>query len=112
MGKTLLNFLFVRMNKAFLLLLLLVGVALSQAVVRRSKTDCRLKVSKNGRCGPKKGNTRCPSGYCSRWGWCGTSRNHKRGAQLKYSAGKCGKIKIRIKVKGGKRTRVVRRYRK
>merc|ERR1712113_732351 len=85
------NFLFVRMNKAILLLVLLLGVALSQSVKSKSGVDCKLNVSKNGRCGKRYLNARCNFGYCSRWGWCGTSSAHKRGSQKKYNYAKCGK---------------------
>merc|ERR1711972_737031 len=34
-------------------------------------------VSKNGRCGPHFGNTRCtPGAYCSRFDWCGGKASH------------------------------------
>merc|ERR1711907_454129 len=97
------NFLFVRMNKAILLLVLLLGVALSQSVKSKSGVDCRLKVSKNGRCGKRYLNARCNFGYCSRWGWGGTSPAHKRGSQKKYNFAKCGKKVVKkVSKKGGK----------
>merc|ERR1712113_726571 len=97
------NFLFVRMNKAILLLVLLLGVALSQSVKSKSGVDCKLKVSKNGRCGKKYLNARCNFGYWSRWGWCGTSPAHKRGSQKKYNFAKCGKKVVKkVSKKGGK----------
>lgn len=34
-----------------------------------------LPVSTNGQCGPEAG-TRCPTGQCSQYGWCGTSTLH------------------------------------
>jgi len=46
-------------------------------------------ISTNGKCGPKNGNTVCPSGKCcSKYGWCGTSDDHcKAGCQSEF--GKC-----------------------
>merc|ERR1711881_138066 len=46
----------------------------------------KCNLSKNGRCGPKYGNTICPAGYCSKWWWCGTSKLHKSTQQPKYNA--------------------------
>merc|ERR1712115_253821 len=50
------------------------------------KAAAKCNLSKNGRCGPKFGNTICPSGYCSKWWWCGTSALHKSTHQVKYDA--------------------------
>merc|ERR1712232_354207 len=51
-----------------------------------------LKLSKNGRCGAKFGNTACKCGVsCSRWNWCGTSKLHHSTKQAKYSNFNCGK---------------------
>merc|ERR1711881_416797 len=56
----------------------------AKKVVKKAAAKCNL--SKNGRCGPKFGNTICPSGYCSKWWWCGTSKLHKSTQQPKYNA--------------------------
>merc|ERR1712164_8705 len=56
----------------------------AKKVVKKVAAKCNL--SKNGRCGPKFGNTICPSGYCSKWWWCGTSALHKSTHQAKYDA--------------------------
>merc|ERR1711898_83275 len=61
-----------------------VKVTLKKKVVKKAAAKCNL--SKNGRCGPKFGNTICPSGYCSKWWWCGTSALHKSTHQVKYDA--------------------------
>merc|ERR1739848_790022 len=50
------------------------------------KAPAKCNLSKNGRCGPKYGNTICPAGYCSKWWWCGTSALHKSTHQVKYDA--------------------------
>merc|ERR1711881_514183 len=64
------------------------------------KTPAKCNVSKNGRCGPKYGNTICPAGYCSQWWWCGTSALHKKTHQAKYDAKKaCAAKKVVKKVK-------------
>merc|ERR1712226_1439826 len=52
----------------------------------KKKAAPKCNLSKNGRCGPKYGNTICPSGYCSKWWWCGTSALHKSTHQVKYDA--------------------------
>merc|ERR1712167_463151 len=59
-------------------------VTLKKKVVKKAAAKCNL--SKNGRCGPKFGNTICPSGYCSKWWWCGTSALHKSTHQVQYDA--------------------------
>merc|ERR1711881_770025 len=56
----------------------------AKKAVKKAAPKCNL--SKNGRCGPKYGNTICPSGYCSKWWWCGTSALHKSTHQAKYDA--------------------------
>merc|ERR1712216_1074142 len=61
-----------------------VKVTLKKKVAKKAAAKCNL--SKNGRCGPKFGNTICPSGYCSKWWWCGTSALHKSTHQVKYDA--------------------------
>merc|ERR1712072_730834 len=62
-------------------------------VVKKAAAKCNL--SKNGRCGPKFGNTICPKGYCSKWWWCGTSALHKSTHQVKYDAQKrCAAKKV------------------
>merc|ERR1712164_227657 len=61
-----------------------VKVTLKKKVAKKAAAKCNL--SKNGRCGPKFGNTICPSGYCSKWWWCGTSALHKSTHQAKYDA--------------------------
>ena len=39
---------------------------------------CNVKVATNGRCGQDFENAYCrPGGYCSAWGWCGLSSQHK-----------------------------------
>merc|ERR1711977_805888 len=70
-----------------LFLILLLGVAYTYSLDRELQAlmpKCNL--SKNGRCGPTFGNTICPSGYCSKWWWCGTSALHKSTHQAKYDA--------------------------
>merc|ERR1740139_2116113 len=67
------------MNKASILVILLLGVISAQAPNPALKS-CALNVSKNGRCGPTYQNTRCaggPTTYCSKWSWCGGSALHK-----------------------------------
>merc|ERR1711912_187760 len=51
---------------------------------RRLLKTC--KMSKNGRCSPAHGHTVCTGGYCSRWGWCGTSSLHKSTRQTNYDS--------------------------
>merc|ERR1712178_271768 len=55
---------------------------------------CKLRVSKNGRCGRKFKGTRCAAvgTYCSRWGWCGRSSLHKRTSTKKYNGRRCGRV--------------------
>merc|ERR1711904_365223 len=70
-----------------LFLILLLGVVYTNSFDRELQgivPKCNL--SKNGRCGPSYGNTICPSGYCSKWWWCGTSALHKSTHQVKYDA--------------------------
>merc|ERR1712151_1137194 len=50
------------------------------------KKVIKCKISKNMRCGPEHNHTRCPFGWCSKWGWCGTSKLHKTTHQLAYDA--------------------------
>merc|ERR1711904_526000 len=70
-----------------LFLILLLGVVYTNSFDRELQgivPKCNL--SKNGRCGPSYGNTICPSGYCSKWWWCGTSALHKSTHQAAYDA--------------------------
>merc|ERR1711881_748920 len=70
-----------------LFLILLLGVAYTYSLDRELQAlmpKCNL--SKNGRCGPTFGKTICPSGYCSKWWWCGTSALHKSTHQAAYDA--------------------------
>merc|ERR1712060_536570 len=59
-----------------------------KAVVRIHglKKVVKCKISKNMRCGPSHNHTRCPFGWCSKWGWCGMSKLHKSTHQVKYDA--------------------------
>merc|ERR1740139_1870166 len=57
----------------------------------------KCNVSKNGRCGPKYGNTICPAGYCSKWWWCGTSALHKSTHQVAFDAKKACSAKKTVK---------------
>merc|ERR1711976_440888 len=50
------------------------------------KQVVKCKISKNMRCGPKHDNTRCPFGFCSKWGWCGVSKLHKQTHQVLFDA--------------------------
>merc|ERR1712007_219723 len=86
----------------------------AKKVVKKAAAKCNL--SKNGRCGPKYGNTICPSGYCSKWWWCGTSALHKSTHQVKYDAKpacaakkavKKPKVKVTLKKKVTKKPKVV-----
>merc|ERR1712139_457559 len=68
--------------------LVLIATVFAQAAVK-PHPNCARKVSKNGRCGTKFGNTRCAGGYCSKWNWCGSSALHKKTHQAKFDAVKC-----------------------
>merc|ERR1712139_205412 len=65
-------------------------------VVKKGKFSrwCKLRVTKNGRCGRKFKNTRCASRgqYCSRWGWCGRSSLHRRTSTKRFNGRRCGKV--------------------
>jgi len=56
-------------------------------------------ISKNGKCGPKNGNTICPNNkYCSQYGYCGTSKAYcGKGCQSEF--GKCNQIAETSKTK-------------
>jgi hypothetical protein len=92
------------MNK-ILIFIALIGAISSLDISRdlqratASSPHCSLKVSSNGRCGSKYGNTRCAGKRegavsCSRWSWCGTSPLHKKTNQVKYQSHKCGAAKV------------------
>ncbi|ORX63913.1 hypothetical protein BCR32DRAFT_134356 [Anaeromyces robustus] len=57
-----------------------------------SSTDTEKKISENGKCGEKNGNTICPSGQCcSKYGHCGKTDDHcsvEKGCQSEF--GQCG----------------------
>ena len=61
--------------------------AYSFASCKDKESSCNL--SKNGRCGKDYGKTICESGFCSQWGWCGTTAAHKSNQQAAYSATAC-----------------------
>merc|ERR1712139_229841 len=65
-------------------------------VVKKGKFSrwCKLRVTKNGRCGRKFKNTRRASRgqYCSRWGWCGRSSLHRRTSTKRFNGRRCGKV--------------------
>merc|ERR1712139_416080 len=69
-------------------------------VAPKKNVGCSLKVSKNGRCGRKFGNTRCAQAgsFCSRWNWCGKSKLHKKTQQRRFNYRRCG-AKLRVKVR-------------
>merc|ERR1711988_1178900 len=71
-----------------LFLILLLGVVYTNSLDRELQAlmPKKCNLSKNGRCGPQFGSTICPSGYCSKWWWCGTSALHKSTHQAKYDA--------------------------
>jgi hypothetical protein len=91
-------------------------IALSQSL-SLAQRSCKLKVSKNGRCGVKFGKTRCAGSkaFCSRWNWCGTSKLHKKTHQALYDARKCSSKKKVVKkvthkkVRKNKKGKVVRK---
>merc|ERR1711988_1271644 len=70
------------------ILVLLIAATFAQKVVK-PHPSCKLALSKNGRCGKAFKNTRCASGFCSRWNWCGTSALHKKTHQAAFDARKC-----------------------
>merc|ERR1712072_1433383 len=87
-----------------LFLILLLGVVYTNSLDRdlQALLPKKCNLSKNGRCGPKYGNTICPAGYCSKWWWCGTSALHKSTHQAKYDAQKrCQAKKVVKKAKVG-----------
>ena len=71
------------------------------------QTEPSSNISTNGKCGKQGNNKICPANeYCSLWGWCGTSNDHKNNSQAKFNGitiqkpesssnistnGKCGK---------------------
>merc|ERR1712139_415328 len=74
-------------------------------IVKKVSAGCKLRLSKNGRCGARYGKTRCTRAgvYCSRWGWCGTSALHKRTHQPLYDGRNCGKVVKKRVVKKAKK---------
>merc|ERR1711988_1251897 len=77
------------------------------------KGACRYPVSRNGRCGRRHRNTRCAGvrQFCSRWGWCGTSRLHKRTQQKLFNGRRCGEVVKRSVKRKRAVKRVVKRFR-
>merc|ERR1712226_708692 len=76
----------------------------------KKKAAPKCNLSKNGRCGPKYGNTICPAGYCSKWWWCGTSALHKSTHQAAYDAKPaCAAHKILKKAKKAPVKKVVKK---
>merc|ERR1712139_326229 len=78
-------------------------------VAPKKNVGCSLKVSKNGRCGKRFGNTRCArvGTYCSRWNWCGASKLHKKTQQKRFNGRNCGGKKLKIKVRVVKKPKKV-----
>merc|ERR1719326_2223376 len=77
------------------ILIVLIAATFAQKV---NHPSCKLAVSKNGRCGPKFGNTRCaggPKAFCSKWGWCGTSKLHKKTNQVRFMGRICRVLKAK-----------------
>merc|ERR1712045_843626 len=70
---------------------------------KKGKKGCPLE--KGSRCGSRHGGRCCGKGrYCSRWGWCGTSKLHKRKSrQSKYRIDTWGKKLKKLKNKKGKK---------
>merc|ERR1712185_138151 len=85
-------------------------------IVKKVHAGCKLRVSKNGRCGAKFGKTRCTRAgvYCSRWNWCGTSALHKRTHQALYDGRNCGAkvVKKRVVKKVVKKAKKAKKARK
>merc|ERR1740138_255920 len=70
------------------ILIVLIAATFAQKVAK-AHPSCKLALSKNGRCGKAFANTRCASGFCSRWNWCGASALHKKTHQAAFDARKC-----------------------
>jgi hypothetical protein len=85
------------------ILIVLIAATFAQKVVK-AHPSCKLAVSKNGRCGKAFGNTRCPTGFCSKWNWCGVSALHKKTHQAAFDARKCAKAAGKKAKKPAKKT--------
>merc|ERR1712146_608570 len=71
--------------------------------------NCKLRLSRNGRCVPHFHNTRCArrGQFCSRWNWCGKTRMHRLHSQKRFNYIRCAKQKRAPKHRG---KRIVRRF--
>merc|ERR1712119_108905 len=66
-------------SKAILLILGLCALQGAQSRFLAVEPDCaEYPISTNFACGEQNNNTYCPSGYCSKWGWCGKTDGHKK----------------------------------
>merc|ERR1712178_639984 len=96
MGHIKFSYLMLKLTSTIFVIACLIALSQSLTVAQRS---CKLKVSKNGRCGKRYGMTRCAGtkAFCSKWNWCGTSALHKKTHQALFDARKCAVAKKPVK---------------